>query len=312
MLTYSISEKQIDAWRPVLSENKRWKKAVKEPTNFSYGTDSMRGEIEPLRINLKYFHDKYHFFKILRKSNVKCCPKTYISMDEFMYNRKKDNSMWFFKLSTLDCGSGVTPFFDRDDDVNRVQKEMENRCGCSECKSDEYVIQKCVDNIMLYNGYKFDIRIHILVTGDGDIYVYKNACMRISLKKYSSKCACKKHQLTNGFLGANVQYTDKWPKWESVYPSVNRSILEVFSTMKNYFRKGKYLLFGADFIIDNNKNAWILELNTYPCLYYEQTPHMQPTITHMLSNMVKIIMDENYDKSNYSLYSWDYVGNLEY
>lgn len=313
MPKYWITNKQIDAWKLVFLEKKNWKKSKHEPLDFLYGEHTgLKARIQPFSKNLKYFHDKYYFFKVLVNKNLSCIPKTYLSFDEFMKKRNNDNSIWFFKLSTFDCGSGVVPFRDNIDEINDVkynQLDKKNTCRCSNCSRDQYIIQKGVNNLLLYDGRKFDIRIHILITCDSDVYVYKNACMRISFKKHSKNCNCKKHQLTNGSLGADVKYTNRWSKWETYYPNVKDSIMEILQSMKKYIEKGKYLLIGGDFIFDRTGKAWALEFNTYPNLYYEQDPQMQPTITHMLKSMLDLLVYNKCDSSN-SYYSWDYIGSL--
>lgn len=312
MPTYSISKGQIDGWELVFAKDKKWHKATSEPADFCYGERAkLRGLIRPFDKNLKYFHDKYYLFKVLNKKNISCIPETYLTFNDFLKNRKNDNSMWFFKLSTYDCGSGVVPFLDNSKDVRKIKhKEIDNACKCKNCERKEYIIQKGVKNLMLYDDRKFDIRIHILITGSGDVYLYKNACMRVSFKKYSLTCNCKRHQLTNGSLGADVQYTDKWSDWERIYPSIKKSVIEILVSMRKYMEKGKYLLIGADFILDKNKKAWALEFNTYPNIYYKEDPQMQPTITHMLKNMLDLLVYGKCEKSTDKVYSWDYVTSL--
>lgn len=311
MPTYSISKGQINAWKLVFAKDKKWRKAKKGPADFCYGEQiRFKGIIRPFSKNLTYFHDKYNFFRVLKNKNISCIPKTYLTFNDFLKHKKNNNSMWFFKLSTYDCGSGVTPFLDNNSEIKKIKHKIENSCKCKKCDKSEYIIQKGVKNLMLYKGRKFDIRIHILITDKGDVYIYKNACMRISFKKYSASCGCKKHQLTNGSLGADVQYTDKWSDWEDVYPNVKRSIIEILIAMRRYIEKGRYLLIGADFIFDNKKKAWALEFNTYPNLYYKQDPQMQPTITHMLKNMLDLLFYNKCEKSTNKKYSWEYLTSL--
>lgn len=304
MPTYSISKKHRQAWNLVFEGKRDWHESRRKWVDFSYGYDTKKALIRPFERSLKYFHDKYHFFRILTNFGVNCIPRTYLSINKFLENRKDDNSLWFCKLSTFDCGSGVTPFFDKTQSIKSI-KRIAKICDDDE---EDYIIQRGVPDLMLYDNHKFDIRIHILVTTKGDVYVYKNACMRISYKTFDPTCDCKRHQLTNGSLGADVQYTDKWSKWETVYPSIQRSIIEIINAMKRYMEDDKYLLIGADFIIDNNNKAWVLEFNTYPNLFYEPDPHMQPTITHMLSNMLDILTHGRCHQSD--IYNWEYLTNI--
>lgn len=325
MPTYSISKSQIDGWNLVFAKNNKWHPTTKS-ANFYYGnsvtpnttsdndndsdrSDRSTHQMIPFKKNLKYFHEKYYFFKALMNKNLSCVPETYFTFDDFLTHKKNDNSIWFYKLSAYDCGSGVTPFLDNKTDVKKQYDEINNGCKCKKCKRNKYVIQKGVKNLMLYDGRKFDIRIHILITPKGDVYVYKNACIRISFKKYSSICGCKKHQLTNGSLGADVKYASEWDEWKDVYPNIKKSIIDILMVLKKYVEKNKYVLIGGDFILDVNRKAWVLEFNTYPNLFYKEDPQMQPTITHMLKNMLDILMTGK-SKNRDNLYSWDHILNI--
>ena len=308
MHKYSIeNDNERPAWNLVFKNDHSWREARKgERADFLYGMHSKNSDIVPYpNSTLSYFHNKYDFFKILKSKQVSCMPKTFFSFNEFSKNSNrgantnKGNDMWFYKLATYDSGTGVIPFFDSDKDCDKLKRLLHH-------ESREYILQQGVKDLMLYDGRKFDIRIHVLISPSGKVYVYKNACMRISRKKYTSECSCKKHQLTNGSLGAEAQYTDKWSQWESVYPSVQKSIKEIIYAMKQYLVNGKYLLLGADFIFDKNNKAWVLELNTYPNLYYKPDPHLQPTLTHMLKNMVKLLMHQDRDTSS-QINTWEYL-----
>lgn len=313
MPSYSISKRELNAWKLVFMDIKKWYPVNNNDNiaDFAYGYNTKKALIQPFINTLGYFHDKLSFFKILNHSNhIDCIPKTYLSIDQFIKYRKNDNSLWFFKLSKYDCGNGVVPFFDEYTSVKNLIKNHINK-NIKHNQRKDYIIQKGVENLLLYHNHKFDIRIHILITHYGDVYIYKNACMRISFKEFSNTCNCKKHQCTNGSLGANVQYTDKWSDWDDIYPSIRDSSKQIISTMKEYvyLEKGKFLLIGADFIIDKYKKAWILEFNTYPNLFYKQDPHMQPTITLMLKHMLHILTNppDPLYKSPNDIYSWDFL-----
>lgn len=293
MYTYLIGKGQTAAWDIVFNNESNWKKAeYPEIPNFIYGSMTVGGDVKPFDgSKLGYFHKKVTFFEIMSRHRVSCAPRTYTSYTDFINSRQYDNKLWFHKLSAYDCGSGVTPFFNNRNDIQKIKKLSNKRCNCGTCeKNNKYIIQEGIKNIMLYNGKKFDLRVHVLITPEKKIYIYHNVLMRISNKKYSN-CSCVDHQCTNGSLGKmEAKYTESWTEWEKLYPQVEMSTKEIMKAMKNHMQKGRYLLLGIDYIFDISGKAWVLEANTYPCLYYDPKDGIQHHVTHMLQGMLNILV----------------------
>jgi hypothetical protein len=307
MNTYLIGNGQKQAWNLVLQNKRGWREAKHpEKPTFIYGNLKTEGWVRPFDGNrLGSFHKKTTFFNIMKNNHVSCIPETYDSYGEFKNHGQNNNALWFYKLSGSDCGQGVTPFADNHKGISKMNDIIKNQCKCSKC-DDEYVIQKGVTNLMLYDQRKFDLRVHVLITPDSKVYIYDDVLMRISKLKHSN-CACAEHQCTNGSLGKiECRYTrsDAWPEWGSVYPSIEKSTREIINGLKNHMQKGRYLLIGFDYILDNNKKAWVLELNTYPCLYYDEKDGIQDKVTHMLNGMVELLINKGKREH------WKYLMNV--
>ena len=68
--------------------------------------------------------------------------------------------MWFHKLSVYDCGEGVTPFFNNYSGIDKLRHTIEStKCDCGDpIHEKKFIIQKGIQNILLYNDRKFDLR----------------------------------------------------------------------------------------------------------------------------------------------------------
>ena len=54
--------------------------------------------------------------------------------------------------------------------------------------------------------------------------------------------------------------------------------------------KGSFELFGYDFLIDNRLGAWLVEVNTNPCLE-EASSYLKAFIPRMINDALKLTID---------------------
>lgn len=60
-------------------------------------------------------------------------------------------------------------------------------------------------------------------------------------------------------------------------------------------RKYTFELFGYDFIVDNDFNLWLIEVNTNPCIE-ESSELLKRLLRWMLEDMVKLAVDPLFPK----------------
>jgi tubulin polyglutamylase TTLL5 len=117
---------------------------------------------------LREIHGAKHFSFI---------PKTFILPNEFVYleeEMKKDsNKQWIVKPAASSQGRGIF--------VTNNLSEIPH-------KNSQYVVSEYIDNPLLFNGYKFDLRIYIAVTSINPlrIYIYEDGLTRFATCKYTS------------------------------------------------------------------------------------------------------------------------------
>ena len=56
-------------------------------------------------------------------------------------------------------------------------------------KAKHMIVQRYIDNPLLINGYKFDLRVYVLVTSFDPlrVYIFENGLVRFCTAKYSTK-----------------------------------------------------------------------------------------------------------------------------
>ena len=80
-----------------------------------------------------------------------------------------------------------------------------------------------------------------------------------------------------------------------------RSLLATRKLLDPNKRKNTFELFGYDFLIDEDFNLWLIEVNTNPCLE-ESSALLQMYLPRLVNDMLKLTVDPLYSisASNYS------------
>lgn len=167
--------------------------------------------------------------------------------------------------------------------------------------SGRKIIQKYIDNPMLINGLKFDLRFYVCVTSLDPlmIFVHQNGLVRLATENYNdneSVITNTSAHLTNfsinkknsNFHTTNDMTEDgtgnKWthePFWpwlesqgfdpEDVKSKIDDAFVTVIMASRETFKKQNnhrlsFELFGFDVMFDSEGNIYILEVNVSPAL----------------------------------------------
>lgn len=184
-----------------------------------------------------------------------------------------------------------------------------------------YIIQKYIENPLLINKRKFDIRCFALLTSINGViqcYLYEDGYIRTSSKKFS----CSDPQdlfihLTNDAIqkkgesygkyesGNKMTYSDLQKYLDSlqspkphftlqVLPKIKSliqdSIKSVFLKLDPSKRTHSFEIFGYDFMLDSDLKPWLIEVNTNPCLELSCSC-LAKIIPNMLDNAFRICLD---------------------
>ena len=152
-----------------------------------------------------------------------------------------------------------------------------------------FILEKGIDNPLLYNNKKFDMRIYLLFTRENNSYksyLYQEWFIRTSSSIYKPNNTSLKNMLTNtSFQGnksantfvyskiKNFNTNDKDKMTRNIYYCLDSfcSIWKAYlkSANNKYFGENKttgfqYNLFGIDIIMDSELKPYVIEINATP------------------------------------------------
>jgi tubulin monoglycylase TTLL3/8 len=233
------------------------------------------------------------------------------------YQTEKNQSVWIIKPGeNTNRGNGITVC----DSIQEISKII-SEDTTMEAEDRSYIIQKYIENPMLYNKRKFDIRVYMLITSINGIqkaYWYQEGYIRTSSYEYDNSNLLEKMiHLTNDAVQKNCQeygkyeagnkvsftefqkyidtnHPDKHWNFDEPYTKMKKMaldiILAVYGRLDETRRNFSFELFGLDFMIDQNFKPWLIEVNTNPCIELS-APLLAKLIPGMLENMFKLVID---------------------
>ena len=207
-------------------------------------------------------------------------------------NPSELDQYWIMKPVASSCGKGIRLVTVRD--IMNISKKK------------KMIIQKYLSNPFLINGFKFDLRMYVLLAGVDPmrVYIYNEGLVRLATAPYSLRTKSKYVHLTNYSINKNsssykVSTTNqpvetdgsKWSlhtfkEWLSAKVGPERVALtferihdilvktmiagegEITSAMNANvnYYSNCYELFGCDIFLDEELNPHLIEVNVSPSL----------------------------------------------
>ena len=195
----------------------------------------------------------------------------------------------------------------------------------------ELVVQKYIENPLLIDGRKFDIRAYmIVVCMKPYLVLYQPGYVRMSLNTYTTDNFAKDKitHLTNNSvqknhpeyktlkeksiisiesLVENIIAMGKVQTREEYSVKVDKKIQEImtliFQVIKDKLDRkfGCFELFGFDFLLDDALNPYLIEINTNPALYTD-TQVQKDLLPKLVEDIVKMSLEvHTYGKNEGSL-----------
>ncbi|EAR92967.2 tubulin-tyrosine ligase family protein (macronuclear) [Tetrahymena thermophila SB210] len=228
-------------------------------------------------------------------------------------------NIWLLKPADANQGRGI--------EILKTQKDIISSLVQKQCNS-YWVIQKYIEKPLLYHGRKFDIRIWVLVTKSGEIFIYKPGYIRTCCDEYNMQDIDVNLHLTNNFVQKHHQnYGQHEPgntlPLECLFEYIDQkfanenteqvnlrerihqrmkdliidTILSVKKSMITIKRYNNFELFGYDFLIDEDLRVWLIEVNTNP---YIGIPNdfIKELVPRMADDLVKIAVDPLFPPQN--------------
>ena len=191
-------------------------------------------------------------------------------------------------------------------------------------RSARFVIQKYIEKPLLLHQRKFDIRMWSVLTQDSQGYLYREGYLRTSSESFTLDKSLLGSQYVHLTNNAVQKYGPLYGKFESgnqvsfaafqsyldqaglqlnvrndLIPKLKQlvrlSLSAVFPTQTvrklNPLKRSQcFELFGYDFIMDEDLQPWLIEVNTNPCLELS-SPLLEQLIPAMLDDMLKLTVD---------------------
>ncbi|KAL8274372.1 hypothetical protein Esti_001694 [Eimeria stiedai] len=173
----------------------------------------------------------------------------------------------------------------------------------------QQVAQKYIERPLLIHGKKCDLRLWVLVTSWNPlkVWIYRKCYLRFGVEPYDFKNINNKRYGSEfrvsvarlrGNVWTNEQFSDflfstfgsrLWEK--NIYPDICRIVkLVCMSAQGEIEAKGQaHELFGFDLLVDEDCNAWLLEVNASPDLSYSN-PTTEALVKRLLPDILKVIL----------------------
>ena len=217
---------------------------------------------------------------------------------------------------------------DKKNEKKETKEEKEERKK-NMYSSNKIIIQKYIENPLLYKGRKCDMRIWVLITHKMKVYVFKEGHLKTCSVNYNIDSKDAYTHITNYSFQKHSSCFEKFEKGNEVpfydfqsfldeqYKDRNYSIktdlmkqikhiIEISMKCAKYQincnkRKYSFEIFGYDFMLDAEFNLFLIEINTNPGLE-ESSPWIKVIVPRMLDDALRLTIDVLFDtKYNHEL-----------
>ena len=229
------------------------------------------------------------------------------SLPQYKLNGYKN--IWIMKPSNLSRGRGVTCV----DSLLPIEQSL------TATNDSGLIVQKYIENPLIIKKRKFDIRQWVLVTSLNPlvIWMWKEPYLRFGAEDYimDDLNNIYSHLTNNSIAKHSEQFKneknfegDMWTcqdfanyigenEWKEIHEKIKNAIICSFYAVHNEIRQrgNSHELFGYDFMIDDDKNVYLIEVNASPALDYS-TKITKEAVQKMVKDLITLIVDYNNGK----------------
>ena len=223
------------------------------------------------------------------------------SLPQYKLNGYKN--IWIMKPSNLSRGRGVTCV----DSLQPIEQSLRatNYSGL--------IVQKYIENPLIIKKRIFEIRQWVLVTSLNPlvIWMWKEPYLRFAAEDYIMDDLNNRYShLTNNLIDKNSEQFKnekqlEFPfqdfvnfigenEWKNIHEKIKNAIICSFYAVHHNImqRENSHELFGYDFMVDEDKNVYLIEVNASPNLDYK-TNIMKEAVEKMVKDLIELIIDYN-------------------
>ena len=219
-------------------------------------------------------------------------------------------NIWIMKPSNLSRGRGVTCV----DSLLPIEQSL------SATNDSGVIVQKYIENPLIINQRKFDIRQWVLVTSLNPltIWMWKEPYIRFGAEDYimDDLNNIYSHLTNNSIAKHSAQFKketkfegDMWTcqdfsnylgegKWKEIHEKIKNAVICSFYSAHHEIkhRENSHELYGYDFMIDEDFNIYLIEVNASPALDYS-TKITENAVKTMVKDLIEIVVDNNNGKN---------------
>lgn len=245
--------------------------------------------------------------------------------------QKNSKNIWIVKPGeNTNRGIGIR-VFDSIEPISKYIHQLQD-------SNRTFIIQKYIENPLLFKMRKFDIRCYGLVTSfQNNIqgFFYKDGYLRTAAEEFSLKNVQNKFiHLTND---AVQKHSEKYGKYEDgnklsylefqeylnsiqskinffycILPKIKEMVRDTIAATYlklNPLRKiQSFEVLGYDFMVDQDLQVWLIEVNTNPCLELS-SPYLETLIPKMLDSALSLTVDQVYPTNILSENNFEMIFN---
>ena len=203
---------------------------------------------------------------------------------------------------------------------NKKEKEEDKEEKIYNC--NKILIQKYIENPLLYKGRKCDMRIWVLLTHQMKVFLFKEGHLKTCSVEYDLNSQNAFTHITNYSFQKYNENFQKFEKGNEVpfyefqkfidkeYPEkkykikkdLMKKIKEIITlTMRSgkekinkNGRSHQFEIFGYDFMLDSDFNVFLIEINTNPGLEIS-SPWIQIVVPRMLDDALRLTVDKVFE-----------------
>jgi hypothetical protein len=243
-------------------------------------------------------------------------------------NNQKAGNLWILKpASNSNRGSNIEVV----DSIEGVRQCIGQDRKQNMDKHKAWIVQKYIEDPLLIDGRKFDIRCLVLVHTSPDrtykVYFWKNSYVRTSSKAYSTNdLSDRQAHLTNDavqikgggygkfepgnkltlsdfsdYLDERDDCREEGALYEHVIPRMKAIIGETIHATKHEINTNEHAFcfeqFGYDFMLSDTLEVSLLEVNSNPCLEFS-SPFLEATLPTMIEEVFQKALDPMFPPRN--------------
>jgi hypothetical protein len=230
-------------------------------------------------------------------------------------------NIWIVKPGAKSRGRGIMTF----SDLPKLLKYVD--AGTGSAQSAQWVVQKYMENPLCIGKHKFDLRQWVLVTDWNPltIYFYDECYARFSVEQYTTadsdmensyvhlvnnsisknseefkkKLLAENGEEIEGFMWGHRSFKE-WIEYSAGEDLMKKKITPRMKDIVKWslmcasecieHRKNSWELYGFDFMVDDNYNAWLIEINSSPACDYS-TPITERYVKKALVELLSVVLD---------------------